>query len=117
MPGLEAPTGAAIGVPAGAFGAVEAGGVEAEAGDYGEGVAGTGVNGDPAAAAALAEAEEIGGLEGGAEDAGVVKGIGDGAGAIVAGIGEGAVAAAPFVGFAAEGVGGPDGTLDGLGSV
>src|SRR5581483_9456516 len=97
MAGFVTPGIAGIGMPAGALGAVIAGGIQPQAGDDGEGVAGAGVNGDPVSATALAVAQEVRGLGGRGEDAGSVQGEGNGAGAIVAVVGKGAVAAAPLV--------------------
>src|SRR5215467_7444146 len=92
VPGDEAVGGTLFEVPAGAGAALGAGGVVAQAGDLGVGVAGVGVDGDPLAGAGGAPALEGAGGEGFRDQAAAEEGEADGAGAVVAVGVEGAVA-------------------------
>ena len=94
--------------PARAFSFLAPGGVEPEAGDDGKGVAGAGIDGDPAPAPGFAPGEQAARWGGGGERAGVVEHEGDGAGAIVADVEKRGVAAAPAVGLSHDAVHGPD---------
>src|SRR6201996_8845108 len=101
-------------VPAGAcfVDAFVAGGVEAVSGDRHVGMAGVGVDGDPATFAFFTPAlERAGGKRAGKEPA-AVEGEGDGAGAVVAARGEAGVAPAVDEGLEADPVGGGDPGLD-----
>src|SRR4051794_14646792 len=90
-------------VPAGTgFFAFVAAGVEAVAGDRHVGVAGVGVDGDPAAFAFFAPVLHRAGGKRAFEEPAAVEGEGDRAGAVVAGRGEVGVAAAPDVGLGAD---------------
>jgi hypothetical protein len=112
MAGAKAAEGTGAGGPAGAaFGAVEAG-VEAEAGDFDEGVALGGVDGDVAAFTGGAVFAECGGRNGALEEAGAAEDVRDGARAVVAIVHETAVTAAVFVGEGDELVAGVDGGED-----
>jgi very-short-patch-repair endonuclease len=101
-------------VPAGAgfVDALVAGGVEAEPGDRHVGVAGVGVDGDPAAFAFFAPALERAGGKRAFEKVAAVEGEGDGARTVVAGGGEAGMAAAPDVGLGADFVRRGDDRLD-----
>src|ERR1700760_1277986 len=101
-------------VPAGAgfVDAFVARGVEAVARDRHVGVAGVGVDGDPAAFAFFAPALERAGGERAGEEPAAVEGVGDRARAVVAGGGEAGVAAAVDVGAEAGLVGRGDHGLD-----
>src|ERR1700761_1729039 len=87
-------------------------GVEAEPGDRHVGMAGVGVDGDPAAFAFFSPALEWAGGEGAFEKFAAVEGEGDRTRAVVAGRGEGGVAAAPDVGLGADLVRRGDDRLD-----
>src|ERR1700742_3980954 len=91
-------------VPAGAgfVDAFVARGVEAEPGDRHVGVAGVGVDGDPAAFAFFAPALQRARGEGAEEELAAVEGVGDRARAVVAAGAEARVAAAVDVGLEAD---------------
>src|SRR6187402_222115 len=98
------------------FAVAVAGGVPAEAGDFGVGVAGVGPDGDPATFAFFAPLGHRSGGKGAFEELAAVEGEADGAGAVVAAVPPAGVAAAPDVRFAADLVGGGDYRLDPGGS-
>src|SRR6476646_2654246 len=85
-------------VPARAGPLFGADGVEAQAGDFDEGVARVGVDGDPPAAPGGSPAHQVAGGERLRDQAAAEEGEADGAGAVVGGAVEGSVAAAPDVG-------------------
>ena len=88
------------------------GGVETQARDHGERVAGVRVDGDPLARAGLAPAHEAAGVERGLEELRADERERDGAGAVVAGVEDLGVAAAVLVRLADDAVGGVDGCVD-----
>src|SRR5215469_3515391 len=101
--GDEAFVGEQFLVPAGAgFAGYVTGGVPAEAGDHGVGVAGVGVDGDPAAFAGEPPLLHRAGGEGAFEEFAAVEGEADRAGAVVAAVPPAGVATAPDVRFGAD---------------
>ena len=99
MAGDEFSEVAEFGTPAGAFAFHAAGGVEAQAGDDREDMAGSRIDRDPAAPPGFSPAEQT--FRGGRriQHSGVVQQEGDGAGAIVTDIEERRVSAAPAIRF------------------
>src|SRR3954468_6086245 len=90
------------------------GGVEAQPGDDGKGVAGPGINRHPPAASAFAEAHQVARRQGRIQNSSAVKRKRDRPRTIVAAIVKRPVSAAPDVRFAAQPVRRPDRVLDAL---
>src|ERR1043166_8266467 len=116
MPGDVAAGIASVMVPAGADGAAapEVSCVETKPGDNREGVAIAGIDRHPTSPAALAVTHEVARGQWRVQDPGAMKGVRDRSGTIVTAVVERPVTAAPDIGFAANGVGGPDRVLHAL---